>query len=119
MYKLTVLGLLVGNSVNRAGRVVRYRQRAVGQDLHVHGAPPHGVALEPPLSKGLVGNRLIALQFHDRNSIADLSRAVPRSMLRYKDLVTEFGGEHRAGIEAHAERGDVRPELLRRRLEFG
>src|SRR5262249_17928516 len=80
---------------------------------------PDRLALQPALGKGLIRQDFaLRIYLHERNPVANTLRAVPGPMLRYEDLVAVFRREHRAGVEAHAKGGNVRPQLLRGRLEL-
>src|SRR5258706_8667748 len=112
--------LLTGviDAVDDSGLVVGDEQGAVRRDDDVDRASGGVVALQPALCEGLVAHRAAVLQLHHRDAIASLRIAVPRAVLRDEDGAAVFLGELGAGVEAHAERGDVRPELLRGRREL-
>src|ERR1043166_598220 len=91
--------------------VVRDEEGAVGSDLHVDGAAPGLLVLEPAGREGLVRNGAAVLQTNEHDAVTHLVAAVPGAVFGDEDLVAVLGREHRARVEAHAERGDVSAEL--------
>src|SRR6185295_3542189 len=109
----------VADPVDQPGRIVRYRQGAVAEDLQVHGPSPGRFPLQPALRKCLMASDTTGrIQTNERNPVTGFPGPVPGTMLGNEDLVAVFGREHAAGVEAHAERGDVRAKFLRGRLEL-
>src|SRR5262249_956057 len=60
----------------------------------------------------------VAVERHIDDVAADLGRLVPRAVARDEDAAAILLWEHRAGIEAHAERSRMRTELGDRRHEL-
>src|SRR5207244_2476733 len=106
------------DAVDDAGLVVGDEQRAIRRHDHVDGTSPRVGALQPALGEGLVARGAPILQLHHGDAIARFRVAVPRAVLGDEDRAAVFLREFAARVEAHAERGDVRAELLRGRREL-
>src|SRR5438132_1913264 len=108
----------VRDAVDASGLVVGDQKRSVGHDEHVGRAPGRGAARQPSGGKALVGRGAPVLDLHEGHPIPDRRRAVPRAVLGDEDAAAVLLGKHPAGVEPHADGGDVRAELSSRRREL-
>src|SRR5580692_3443235 len=105
----------VGDAVNRAVIVVRNEQRAVLHRLHVDRPADVLVVLqETSHERFLHSHRAVLVEVDDVNVAADLVGLVRGAVPRQKDRVAILRREHSPGIEAHAQRRRMRPELRNR-----
>ena len=82
------------------------------------GPAPLCFVLQPALREWRVADRLLPLERDEHHPVSNLVRPIPRAVLGDEDLVPIFRREHPAGVEPHADRGDVRAERVRRRDEL-
>ena len=74
--------------------------------------------MQPAAGEGFVAGGFAIFEAHQGDTVAGFLAAIPRAVLGDEDLVAVFGGEHRPGVKAQAERRDVGAECLCRRREF-
>src|SRR5919106_2025317 len=110
---------VVGDAVDPARLVVGDEQGAVRHDEDVGRATAGEAAFQPAGGKRLVGRRAGAVHVHIGYAVADRRAAIPGAVLGDEDAAAVLLGEHRAGVEAHPDRRDVRIEPPRRRRELG
>src|SRR5437016_6084346 len=104
----------VSDPVDGARLVVREEERPVRKLEEVDRPPPRALSVKEPFEEGLVRDRLAPLQPDEHHAIADLPRAVPRTVLGDEDLTAVLRREHGAPVELHPQRGDVRTKPLLR-----
>src|SRR5204862_3924457 len=105
----------VADAVDRAVIVVRQQHRPVFQPLHVH-RPAYIVVVDEEAGDERL-DRLdgpVRVESRDDHVAADLLAPVPGAVAGNEDRVAVLRREHLSGVEAHAERGRMRPKLRHR-----
>src|SRR5262245_38654179 len=88
--------------------VIRYQQRTIFQDLHVHRPAAVFVVLEKSSEKRLLRPyAAILVQFHDDDVAADLLGPIPGTVARNEDCILVLARKHFSRVEPHAQRGGV------------
>lgn len=109
----------VADAVDGVGLVVRDQQTAVRHDLQIDGTPPGAaVFLQPSCGESFVGDGAVVPEPNQGDAITVGDGAVPGTVFGDEDLLAVAGGEHAAGIEAHAEGGYMGAKLHLRRDEL-
>src|SRR5262245_54828832 len=99
--------------------VIRYQQRTIFQNLHIHQPAAIFIVLEKSSEERLL--RLYAavlVQPHDDDIAADLFRPVPGTVARNEDCILILARKHFSRVKPHAQGGGVRAEQRNRLLKL-
>src|SRR5262245_19231720 len=100
---LSDLGAAGSHAIDRAGMIIRYQQRTIFQDLHVHRPAAVFVILKKSGEKWFL--RLycaILVQLYDNDVAADFLCSVPGAVARDEDRVLILARKHFPRVKPHA-----------------
>src|SRR6266508_4387367 len=111
--------LAVGDAIDGAVPVVGDQERAILHRQHIDRAADMLVVFEETGDQRLHRlHRAVLVELDDNDVTADFPGAVPRAVPGDDGHVLVGFREHTAGVEAHAERGRMRPQQAHRRGVF-